>query len=129
MFLYRVFFSAPPPPPIFEVQKKLEYPDCPSPKSVRYKVNLIAKVHSLLTVIITPGMKNPRHKKPRHKNPWNTRRHPRQDPPWQDWGQVTDYKESLIGKVSGDTFYQTSESMSVASLELTFTIIRHCCIL
>ena len=69
-------------------------------------------------------MKNPRHKKPRHKNPWNTRRHPRQDPPWQDWGQVTDYKESLIGKVSGDTFYQTSESMSVASLELTFTIIR-----
>ncbi len=26
--------------------------------------------------------------------------------------------------MSGDTFYQTSESMSVASLELTFTIIR-----
>ena len=76
-----------------------------------------------------PRHKKPRHKKPRHKNPWNTRRHPRQDPPWQDWGQVTDYKESLIGKVSGDTFYQTSESMSVASLELTFTIIRHCCIL
>ena len=43
---------------------------------------------------------------------------------WQDWCQVSDYKESLIGKVSGDTFYQTSESMSVASLELTFTIIR-----
>ena len=54
MFLYRMFLAPPPP---------LKLP------SVRYKVNLIAKVHSLLTVIITPGMKNPRHKKPRHKKP------------------------------------------------------------
>ena len=27
MFLYRVFFSAHPHPQVFEVQKKLEYPD------------------------------------------------------------------------------------------------------
>ena len=49
--------------------------------------------------LITPDIKNPQNKNPRH-----TRRHlrhdeSRQDPPWQDWCQVSDYKESLIGSV------------------------------
>ena len=74
-------------------------------------------------VIITSGIKNPRHKTPRH-----TRRHPRHDESRHAIPVKTCPGKThvFVQGVKKDTFYQTSdcESMSVASLELTFTIIR-----